>query len=277
MLVNQVVLITGCSTGIGRALAIEYVARGHRVFATARKPEVLADIVTGPNIVALTLDVNSAESIAAAVEKVIAIAGRIDILVNNAGYGQMGPVLDVTADQVRAQFETNIVGVIEMMKAVAPHMIAAKRGRIVNIGSISGILTTPFAGIYCASKAALHSISEATRMELAPFGIEVVIVQPGGVKSQFGETAAGHVLTDPNSPYQRFAEGIAKRARASQQYSESAESVAKEIVEATTREVAPYVLRAGHGGKLYPALKRWLPTRMLDRFLMKRFGLFDSR
>ena len=152
---NQVVLITGCSTGIGRALAVEYAARGHRVFATARKPEVLADIVTSPNVVAFSLDVNSAESIATAVEKVIAMAGHIDILVNNAGYGQMGPILDVTAEQVRAQFETNIVGAIEMMKAVAPHMIAAKRGRIVNIGSISGILTTPFAGIYCASKAAL--------------------------------------------------------------------------------------------------------------------------
>lgn len=273
---NQVVLITGCSTGIGRALAVEYAAQGHRVLATARKPEVLADIVTGPNIVALTLDVNSADSITAAVEKVIAMAGRIDILVNNAGYGQMGPVLDVTAEQVRAQFETNIVGAIEMMKAVAPHMIAAKGGRIVNIGSISGILTTPFAGIYCASKAALHSISEAAQMELAPFGIDVVIVQPGGVKSQFGETAAGHVITKSDSPYQRFAEGIAKRAKASQQYSDSAESVAKQIVDATTRDAAPFILRVGHGGNLYPAMKRLLPARLLDKILMKRFGLIDK-
>lgn len=270
---DQTILITGCSTGIGRALAVEYAAQGHRVFATARKPEVLADIVTGPNVVALALDVNSGESIASAVRKIIEMAGRIDILVNNAGYGQMGPVLDVTAEQVRAQFETNIVGVIEMMKAVAPHMIAAKRGRIVNIGSISGILTTPFAGIYCASKAALHSISEAARMELAPFGIDVVIVQPGGVKSQFGETAAVHVITKSDSPYQRFADGIAKRAKASQQYSESAESVAKQIVDATTRETAPYILRVGHGGKLYPALKWLLPTKLLDRTLMKRFWL----
>jgi len=276
MLTNQIVLITGCSTGIGRALAVEYAARGHRVFATARKPDVLADIVTSPNVVALSLDVTSAESIGSAVEKVIAMAGRIDILVNNAGYGQMGPVLDVTAEQVRAQFETNIVGAIEMMKAVAPHMIAAKRGRIVNIGSISGILTTPFAGIYCASKAALHSISEAARMELAPFGIDVVIVQPGGVKSQFGETAAEHVITKPDSAYQRFADGIAKRARASQQYSESAESVAKQIADATTRDTAPYILRVGHGGNLYPAMKRLLPARLLDKILMKRFGLANE-
>lgn len=275
MLTNQTVLITGCSTGIGRALAIEYAAQGLRVFATARKPETLKDI-TGANLDALALDVTSTESIRSAVTTVMERVGRIDVLVNNAGYGQMGPVLDVTAEDVRAQFETNVVGGIEMMKAVAPHMMAAKRGRIVNIGSISGILTTPFAGIYCASKAALHSISEAARMELAPFGIDVVIVQPGGVKSRFGETAAEHVVLKEDSPYQRFAKGIGARARASQQYSETAESVAKQIVEATTRDVAPLTLRVGHGGTLYPALKRWLPARLLDKNLMKRFGLLGN-
>jgi len=272
MLTNQVVLITGCSTGIGRALAVEYAARGHRVFATARRPETLADIA-GPNIVPMPMDVNGPESIAGAVARVIADAGRIDILVNNAGYGQMGPVLDVTADQVRAQFETNIVGTIETMKAAAPHMIAAKRGRIVNIGSISGILTTPFAGVYCASKAALHSISEAARMELAPFGIDVVIVQPGGVTSRFGDSAAAHLIDAPGSPYQRFAQGIAARAHASQRHSTPAEVVARQIVDSTTRDTAPAIVRVGHGGRTYPVIKRLLPTKMLDRLLMKRFGL----
>jgi NAD(P)-dependent dehydrogenase (short-subunit alcohol dehydrogenase family) len=275
MLTNQIVFITGCSTGIGRALAVEYAAQGHRVFATARKPETLADI-GGANIDLLALDVNSTESIAAAVGAVMEKAGRIDSLVNNAGYGQMGPILDVTAEQVRAQFETNIVGAIAMMQAVAPQMIAQKRGRIVNVGSVSGILTTPFAGIYCASKAALHSISEAARMELAPFGIEIVIVQPGGVRSQFGETAAVHVITKENSPYQRFATGIADRARASQHDATPAEIVAKQIVEASTRDTAPAIVRVGHGGNLYPALKRLIPARMLDRMLMKRFGLTNG-
>jgi len=275
MLTNQIILITGCSTGIGRALAVEYAAQGHRVFATARKPETLADIAA-KSIEPLALDVNSTDSVTSAVSTVIAKAGRIDMLVNNAGYGQMGPILDVTAEQVRAQFETNIVGVIAMMQAVAPHMIAQKRGRIVNVGSISRILTTPFAGIYCASKAALHSISEAARMELAPFGIEIVIVQPGGVKSQFGDTAAVHVITKENSPYQRFAKGIADRARASQHDATPAEIVAKQIVDATTRDTAPAIVRVGHGGNLYPALKRLIPARMLDKILMKRFGLSNG-
>lgn len=276
MLTNQSVLITGCSTGIGRALAIAYAARGHRVFATARKPETLADIAGG-SMETFALDVNDPQSVRTAVDTVVARAGTIDILVNNAGYGQMGPILDVTAEQVRAQFETNIVGVIAMMQAVAPHMIAQKRGRIVNIGSISGILTTPFAGVYCASKAALHAISDAVRMELAPFGIDVVVVQPGGVKSHFGETAAVHVVTKAGSPYQRFAKGIEARARASQRYAEPAESVARKIVDATTRTVAPPVLRVGHGGKLYPVLKRVLPTRTADKILMKRFGLAEEK
>lgn len=276
MLTNQSVLITGCSTGIGRALAVAYAARGHQVFATARKPETLADIAGG-NMEMLALDVNEPHSVRTAVDAVIARAGKIDMLVNNAGYGQMGPILDVTAEQIRAQFETNLIGVIAMMQAVAPHMIAQKRGRIVNIGSISGILTTPFAGVYCASKAALHAISEAARMELAPFGIDVVIVQPGGVKSHFGETAAVHVDTKAGSPYQRFSQGIEARARASQRYAEPAESVARKIVDATTRTAAPPILRVGHGGRLYPILKRVLPTRIADKILMKRFGLAEGK
>ena len=275
MLTNQVVLITGCSTGIGRALATEFAAKGHRVFATARKPETLAEIAGG-NVEALALDVNSPASIAAAVNAVIESAGRIDVLVNNAGYGQMGPVLDMTAEQVRAQFETNVVGALATMQAVAPHMIAARRGRIVNIGSISGILTTPFAGVYCASKAALHSISEAARMELAPFGIDIVIVQPGGVTSRFGDTAAVHVVIKEDSPYQRFAKGIGNRARASQHGGAPAEIVAKQIVAASTRDTAPAIVRVGRGGKLYPALKRVLPARVVDNILMMKFGLTEK-
>lgn len=275
MLTNQTVLITGCSTGIGRALAVEYAARGHRVFATARRPETLADIVR-PNVETLRLDVTDAASIASAVRAAIERAGRIDILVNNAGYGQMGPVLDMTAEQVRAQFETNIVGVIETTKAVAPHLIAAGRGRIVNVGSVSGILTTPFAGVYCASKAALHSISDAARMELAPFGIDVIIVQPGGVTSRFGETAAERVVLKEDSAYQKFARAIEARARASQRHSAPAEGVAKRIVDATTRDAAPAIVRVGQGGRVYPALRRLMPLRTLDRMLMKRFGLIEN-
>ncbi|MDZ4858082.1 MAG: SDR family NAD(P)-dependent oxidoreductase [Candidatus Hydrogenedentes bacterium] len=275
MLTNQSILITGCSTGIGRALAGAFAARGHAVFATARKPDTLGDIA-GANIERLALDVNDPDSVKRAVDGAIAKAGRIDILVNNAGYGQMGPIIDLTAEQVRAQFETNIVGLIAMMQAVAPSMIVNKRGRIVNIGSISGILATPYAGIYCASKAAVHSVSEAARMELAPFGIDVIMVQPGGVKSQFGETASEHLDLRLDSPYQRFAKGIATRARASQSHGTDAEIVAKQIVDAATRDAAPTVVRVGYGGHMYPALKRVLPTRMADRLLMKRFGLMGA-
>ena len=273
MLRNQVVLITGCSTGIGRALAEAFAAAGHRVYATARKPESLSDIA---DVERLALDVVSPDSIKHAVDTVMAAAGRIDILVNNAGYGQMGPLLDLTADQIRAQFETNIVGVIALTQAVVPHMIAQGSGRIVNIGSISGILTTPFAGIYCASKSALHSISEAFRLELAPFGIDIVAVQPGGVKSRFGDTASVHLIAKTDSPYQRFAKAMAKRAQMSQHNATPAEVVAKQIVEAATRDNPPTVVRVGKGGHLYPFLKRLLPDRTVDKMLLKRFGLLDQ-
>jgi len=276
MLVNQTVLITGCSSGIGRSLAEEFAGRGHRVVATARKPETL-DTLRGDSIVRFALDVNDPESVARAVDDAIDAVGHIDMLVNNAGYGQMGPIIDLSAEQIRDQLETNVVGLVGMMQAVAPHMIARKRGRIVNVGSISGILTTPFAGIYCASKAAVHSISEAARMELAPFGIDVIMVQPGGVLSRFGETASERVDLKPDSPYQRFAKGIAARARASQSNGTPSEIVAKQIVDAVTRDAAPAVVRVGHGGQLYPALKRLLPTRRIDAMLMKRFGLLSTR
>lgn len=266
------VFITGCSTGIGRAMATAFAASGHRVFATARNPDTLAEIA-GDRIRPLALDVTSPTSIEPAVEAVLAEAGRIDVLVNNAGYGQMGPILDLTLQQVRDQFETNVIGVLAMMQAVAPSMIAQRAGRIVNVGSVSAILATPFSGAYCASKAALHSISEAARMELAPFGIDVIIVQPGGVRSHFGETAASRLLVKPDSPYKQFSSGIDRRAKASQEHGAPVDDVARAIVQAVTRERPPAIVRVGHGGYLLPALKRILPTRRLDRMLMQRFGL----
>jgi NAD(P)-dependent dehydrogenase (short-subunit alcohol dehydrogenase family) len=272
MLSDQVVLITGCSTGIGRALVEEFALGGHRVIATARRPDAIADLKRD-QVDAMRLDVTDPVSIQEAVGVVVEREGRIDILINNAGYGQMGPVLDLSLEQVRRQLETNVVGAIAMVQAVAPHMIAKRHGRIVNIGSISGILTTPFAGIYCASKAALHSVSEATRMELAPFGIDVIVVQPGGVRSRFGDNASLHVATREASPYRAIEGHINRRAQASQVNATPAEQVARRIVEATVQDKAPFVVRVGHGGRTYPMLKRLAPARWLDTMLVRRFGL----
>src|SRR5512142_312010 len=150
-----VALITGCSSGIGRALAHEFDRNGYRTFATARRIETLADL-EGKNMERLQLDVTDLDSVQAAVDQTVARAGRIDIVVNNAGYILAGPLAEVPIDEFKRLFDTNVAGALAVVRAAFPHMASAGSGRVVNIGSIVGVLPTPFAGAYCASKSALH-------------------------------------------------------------------------------------------------------------------------
>jgi len=269
---EQVVVITGCSSGIGRALVHDFAERDYKVWATARRLDSIEDLRM-ERIATQQLDVTDEDSIEQAVRHIVATSGRIDVLINNAGYGQMGPVLEVSIDKLRRQLETNVTGQIAVIQAVAPHMVERKSGCIVNVGSISGVLSTPFAGVYCASKAALHCLSDSLRMELAPFGVKVVIVQPGGVKSAFGDNATQQLALEDGSLYEPIRKGIEARANASQQNAATAEEVARDIVNAAIDPNPPHVVRTGHGGHLYPAYKRWIPGKTLDRMLMKRFGL----
>jgi short-subunit dehydrogenase len=272
MLTDKVALITGCSSGIGRALVPELAERGCRVYATARRPETLSALVSD-RVKALALDVTQPESMAAAVKQIQDEAGTIDILVNNAGFGQMGPMLDLTPDQLRFQFETNVVGQMELIKLCAPGMIKQRSGCIVNIGSVSGEMTTPFAGAYCASKAAIHSVSEALRMELAPFGVEVVIVKPGAVKSAFGDNATDHLDLIPDSMYKPVEDGIKKRAKISQEGAEPADTVARDIADAIEQHPRPFIVHTGAGSRKYIMMKRTIPAKKLDHMMIKRMGL----
>jgi NAD(P)-dependent dehydrogenase (short-subunit alcohol dehydrogenase family) len=178
-------LITGCSTGLGRALAAELIAQGHRVFATARDPGQLADLVDGhANAAALKLDVTSAEDIAAAVAAVEQ-AGGVDILVNNAGYGYRAAVEEGEDEAIRAMFETNFFGAFAMTRAVLPAMRARRSGTIVNSTSIAARLAAPGSGFYSATKFALEGLSDALRREVAPLGIRVLMVEPGAFRTDF--------------------------------------------------------------------------------------------
>jgi len=268
---KPVVLITGCSSGIGYALAEEFHARGCVAYATARKPETLAALAA-QGIHTLALDVTDAASIKAAVSTVEAQHGAVDVLVNNAGVPVMGPTAELPLDELRRQWETNLTAPVAMVQAVVPAMAARGSGRIVNIGSVSGLLTTPFGGPYCASKAALHSLNDALRMELKPFGIEVLLVQPGGIQSGFGAGAKAQTQQHQWRLYARFAEGIAKRAGASQEHATSTAVFARAMVRAVLAARPRPVIRLGAGSSALPRLAQ-LPVRLKDHLLMRRFGL----
>lgn len=266
-----VVLISGCSTGIGRALAVEFAARNWQVFATARKPSAIDDL-KAPNVVTAALDVTDEQSIKTCVDLVIAQAGRIDMLINNAGLLLIGPLVELEISELRRQFETNVLGLAALTRAVIPHMIKRKSGKIVNISSISGILNTPFAGAYCSTKAAVTAFSDCLRMELAPFNIQVITVQPGGIKTSLSDNADKNLERFRKTPYGPIQDFIIERAHASQINATPAENFAKKLVDKIAREKAPNFIRLGKSSTLFPLVAK-LPRAFTDALLSKKFGL----
>jgi NAD(P)-dependent dehydrogenase (short-subunit alcohol dehydrogenase family) len=274
----RTVLITGCSSGIGRALAREFARRGACVFASARRLDTIANLADD-GIAALSLDVTDPGSIAAAVAAVTERAGRVDVLVNNAGFGLIGPAVEIPLDTFREQLEANVTGALAVTQAVAPGMMDRRSGLIVNVGSVSGILTTPFAGAYCASKAALHAITDALRLELAPFGVKVVSLQPGGVISSFGETATRRLASSlpANSRFGALARYIRARAGEGQRGALDTEVFARRVATLVLRNVPPRVIRLGRHSTRLPVLRWLLPLALTDRLLSRRYGLSATR
>lgn len=269
---QEVVLITGCGSGIGQALARAFHRSGQRVCATARRLDTLAPL-QAEGIMVRALDVTDAAGLAALLESLDAEGFAVGTLVNNAGYGAMGPMLDVPQSEWQRQFDVNLFAPIALVRAVMPGMVARGRGLIVNISSVSGVLTTPFAGPYCASKAAFNAATDALRLEAEPLGVQVVTVQPGGIQSSFGSNASNQVSLASDSPYQAVREGVLARANESQSDATPAEVFAEQLVATLARADCPPVVRIGKKSSLMPWLKQWVPVRTLDRMLRKRFQL----
>lgn len=270
---TRTALITGCSSGIGAALAAELLRRGWRVIATARRPErlqALAEAGARP----MALDVDDAASIAALAATLQAEGLALDLLVHNAGYGQFGAVLDVPPEAWRRQFDTNVVAPVAVTQALLPCLErAAPRAAVAHIGSVSGVTTTPFAGAYCASKAALHALADAMRMELAPLGISVVTVQPGGIVSGFGDAGTEQVVLPEGSRYAPIAKSILNRARASQRGATPVDTFVRGLADHLCQMPPGPLYRAGANSARLVWLKRLLPTRRLDAQLSRLFGL----
>ncbi len=269
---QELVLITGCGSGIGQALARAFQRAGHRVCATARRLDTLAPL-EAEGIMVRALDVTDPVGTSDLLDSLAAAGLGVGTLVNNAGYGAMGPMFDVPQSEWQRQFDVNLFGPIALVRAVMPGMVARGRGLIVNISSVSGVMTTPFAGPYCASKAAFNAATDALRLEAEPLGIRVVTVQPGGIQSSFGSNASNQVSLTPDSPYQAVRDGVLARANESQSKAMPADTFASLLVAQLARADCPPIVRLGEKSRLLPFLKQWVPVRKLDDMLRKRFQL----
>lgn len=270
-----VAIITGCSSGIGRATAILLAERGWRVFATARCPEAVSDLAN-ERITPLRLDVTDEESMVAAVNQVLAQVGRIDALINNAGYAQAGPMEELCADEIRRQFEANTFGPLRLAQLVLPAMRARGSGRIVNVSTMGGRVVFPFIGLYNASKFALEAMSDALRNETRPFGVHVIVIEPGSTRTNFNTAAtqnAQRFIAGTNSPYYRYLEPFNRFIAQTEAMSSPPETVAKVICHALTtrRPHARYV--ATPDARIMLAILPRLSDGMRDALWGRLLGL----
>ncbi len=269
------ILITGCSSGIGRATAMHLLRQGLTVFATARRPETLRELAAA-GAKTLALDVTDEQSMLCAVKTVEGSYGAVGVLVNNAGYGEFGPIEEVSIDRVRRQFETNVFGLVRLTQLVLPAMRTAGEGRIVNVSSIAGRIAFPVGGFYSASKAAVESLSDALRVEVARFGIHVSLIEPGHFRSNFTTSMTERMTREIGAdigPYAGFKSGLLKGVsgpRYSRMQGDPV-TVARAIEHAATaiRPRARYVVPAI--ARLMIVAHGLLPTRTHDG-LLSRMG-----
>src|SRR5436305_7020292 len=273
---TRVILITGCSTGIGRATAERLAKGGHTVYATARRLESIADLAQ-QGCRTLALDVTDEESMRAAVAAVEEAEGTVGALVNNAGYSQSGAIEDVPMEQVRKQFETNVFGLVRMCQLVLPGMRKQGDGRIVNVSSMGGRLVFPGGGVYHATKHAVEAISDALRFEVRGFGIGVSIIEPGLIKTEFGHAAVSSMeSTTDDGPYASFNHEVAAKTAGAYEGSmsrlaASPDAVARVVQRAIeSRRPRPrYLVTAG--ARILLATRRVLPDRGWDAMMRSQF------
>lgn len=280
---KQVVLITGCSTGIGLATARRLVAAGHVVFATARRAESVEELsrLAGDfprgSLSACRLDVTDPGTIEQAVARVVEAHGRIDALVNNAGYGQLGAIEELSDEEVQRQLDVNVLGVLRVTRAVLPTMRRNRSGRLINVSSAAGHFALPFMGIYASSKFALEGVSDALRVELRPFGIHVVLVEPGAIATNFdrnAESAIGPKIGAPDSPYTKYFERMRTRLSADRiRRSLPADAVAAVIERALLAKRPKAHYPVGLMAALAPWARCLVPTRLMDGLTRRALGL----
>lgn len=275
---RETILITGCSSGIGKETATRLAAGGHRVVATAPSEALLEQCPSNATL-RLVLDVTSAASVDAAIARAQAQVGPIGVLVNNAGFCQPGPIEQLSDEQIARQFDVNVFGMFRTTRAVLPAMRGARRGLIVNLSSVVGLVSFPFIGLYSASKHAVEGMSDALRIEVAPFGIEVVVIEPGWIRTGFAQTAidlANRASLDHGQPYAAGLRAAEERQTHMRHIEGTPEQVAATIVRAIESEKRRERYRVTAVSKLFPALKAVLPTSAFDRLHRAIAGIGEA-
>jgi short-subunit dehydrogenase len=278
----KTVLITGATAGIGRTTALHLAGLGHHVIASGRKPTELARLEADARGLAgkldvIPLDITQPASIAAAVEAVAALTGDrgLDVLINNAGFGVLGPTSEISDAEMRRQYETNVFGLMNVTRAFLPGMRARRAGRIINVSSVGGRITLPYFGVYNSTKYAVESLSDALRYELRPFGIDIVLIEPGVIRTSFESTAVTGLDGFAATPYGRALANYERMSRSADRFAANPIVVARAIGRAAVarRPAARYVTPRLNSVALW--LSAILPTPVWD-WAMRRAGYLTA-
>jgi short-subunit dehydrogenase len=278
---SKTVLITGATAGIGRMTALHLAKAGHHVIASGRKVAELAKLqeeAVGMKLDTVMLDVTSAESIAAAVTAVALLTNGNgpDVLVNNAGFGVLGPTSEISDAEMRRQYETNVFGLMAVTRAFLPKMQERRAGRIINVSSVGGLITLPFFGVYNSTKYAVEALSDALRYELRPFGIDVSLIEPGVIRTNFEATAVGNLSAFDTTPYALAVAKYEQMSKTADRFASNPIVIAKTIARAVAarRPSARYV--APRSTNMILWMSAMLPTRVWD-WAMRKAGFLTER
>ncbi len=271
---SKVALVTGASSGIGEATARALLADGFVVYAVARRTEPMAALQKA-GVHTFSMDVTDDASVVAGVERIIGEQGRIDVLVNNAGYGSYGAVEDVPIDEARRQFEVNIFGLARLVQLVTPHMRAQGSGRIINISSIGGKIYEPLGAWYHATKFAVEGLSDSLRIELRPFGIDVVIIEPGPIRTEWNTIARDNLrATSAGTAYADRAVAVTHVLEQADRPSRSSgpDVVARKIAKAASTRHPKARYPVGRSAGTIVRARKVLPDRAMDAIIGRMFS-----
>ncbi len=265
---KRVVLVTGASSGIGKATAIYLVKKGFAVYAAARRLEMMEDIKRQGGHV-IKMDVADDASMVSGVEKIIDAEGRIDILINNAGYGSYGSLEDTPLSEARYQFEVNVFGLARLSQIVIPFMRKQKSGKIINVASIGGKFTLPYGSWYHSSKFAVEGLSDCLRMELKQFGIDVILIEPGGIRTEWSSIARNNLLkVSGQTVYKDLAARQVRMFKFFDTIGSKPTVIAKTIYRAINARWPKARYVAGRASTTVLTLKKILPDKMFDRMIL---------